>query len=167
MTRDIAPWKRRRRNTALGRDADNSITEFHRRMDNLFDDFLTGFGITRWPMTDADKVIMTPTMDVSETEDEITVSADLPGMDEKDIQVTLDNGVLTLRGEKKRESEEKKRNYHLVERSYGEFYRAIPLPSEIDADKVSARFKKGVLTVSIPKAASEKKSEKKINITTD
>lgn len=168
MTRDLLPWRRKREETSLSRELANPILELHRRMDELFNDFLEGFGLTRWPFTDSgERLTMAPSVDVSETDDEITVSADVPGMDEKDIEVTLDNDVLVLRGEKKREREEKKRNYHLVERAYGEFCRRIPLPSSIDPDKVKARFAKGVLTISIPKKPEARSREKKIEITAE
>lgn len=168
MTRDLLPWRRKREDTALSRESTNPIVELHRRMDELFNDFFEGFGLTRWPFSErGERFALTPSVDVSETDDEITVSADLPGMDEKDIEVTLDNDVLVLRGEKKREHEEKKRNYHLVERAYGEFYRRIPLPADIDAEKVKARFSKGVLTVSIPKKPEARSRGKKIEIASE
>jgi len=168
MTRDLIPW-RKKHDILPARKTDSPITELHQRMDELFDDFFGGFGVTRWPLENSalEKMIIAPDIDISETDDEITVSADLPGLDEKDLQVTLDNGILTIRGEKEREKEEKKRDYHLIERSYGEFQRSIPLPSEIDPDKIHARFKKGVLRVSIPKKAETRKSAKKIGISTD
>lgn len=168
MTRDLLPWRRKKEDSSLARESSNPIVELHRRMDELFNDFFEGFGLARWPFGEkGERFALSPSVDVSETDDEITVSADLPGMDEKDIEVTLDNDVLVLRGEKKREHEEKKRNYHLVERSYGEFYRRIPLPAEIEADKVKARFSKGVLTVSIPKKPEARSREKKIPISSE
>jgi HSP20 family protein len=92
-----------------------------------------------------------PRVDVEETDKEITVKADLPGVDPKDIDVQVLDGVLTLKGEKKEEKEEKTKNYHRVERFAGSFYRAIPLPAGADADKVVAKSAKGVLTITIPK----------------
>jgi len=92
-----------------------------------------------------------PRMDVEETEKEILVKADLPGVDPKAVEVSIENGVLTVRGEKKEEKEEKEKNYHRVERFTGTFYRAFALPSGIDAEKVSATGANGVVTIAIPK----------------
>ena len=99
-----------------------------------------------------------------ETETELVVEAELPGMDEKDVSVTLNNGVLTLKGEKKAEREEKKDDYRLTERSYGSFQRSFQVADTIDADKVNAVFEKGVLKVTLPKRAEAVKAEKRIPI---
>jgi HSP20 family protein len=88
-------------------------------------------------------------------------------MDEKDIEVTLNNNSLTIKGEKKMEKEDKDRDYYRMERSYGSFTRTIPLPSEIETDKAEAYFKKGVLTVKIPKSAKAIEEKKKIKIKTE
>ena len=93
----------------------------------------------------------TPRVDVEETEKEILVKADLPGIDPKAIEISIENGILTIRGEKKEEKEEKKKNYHRIERFTGMFYRQIPLPTGVDADKITATNANGVVTVSIPK----------------
>lgn len=103
-----------------------------------------------------------PAVDVSEDEKEVTVKAELPGLEAKDVELTLESGVLTIRGEKKFEGEEKKENYHRIERSYGSFVRAVPLPREVKSDKVKAKFDKGVLTVTMPKA--EKAETRNITI---
>jgi HSP20 family protein len=103
-----------------------------------------------------------PAVDVSEDEREITVKAELPGLESKDVDISLDRGVLTLKGEKKFEEEEKKDNYHRIERSYGSFYRSLTLPAEVKEDAVKAKFDKGVLTITLPK--SEKAKSKKIEI---
>lgn len=105
-----------------------------------------------------------PSIDVRETETEFVVEAELPGMDEKDVSVTLNNGILTLKGEKKSEREEKKDDYHLMERSYGSFQRSFRVADAVDADKVNASFDKGVLTVTMPKRPEAVKTEKRIPI---
>jgi len=107
-----------------------------------------------------------PKIDVSEGKDGIEVTAELPGVDEKDIDLTLSNGVLTIRGEKKTERDEtdKEKNWHVVERRYGAFSRAITLPYDPDSSKVEAKFEKGVLRVKLPKPAEITKKEKKIEI---
>ena len=97
-----------------------------------------------------------PAIDMVDQNDEIVVKADLPGLDEKDIEVTVQDGTLTIRGERKAEKEEKKEDYYYAERSYGAFMRSLPLPRGVDADKVKATFKKGVLEVHLPKAKEAK-----------
>jgi HSP20 family protein len=134
-------------------------------MDRVFDSFL-GRGSVRFPalarVQDSDAVV--PSIDVRETESEFVVEAELPGMDEKDVSVTLNNGILTLKGEKKSEREEKKDDYHLTERSYGCFQRSFQVADTVDADKVKAAFEKGVLKVTLPKRPEAMKAEKRIPI---
>jgi HSP20 family protein len=105
-----------------------------------------------------------PLVNVSESEKEVKVSAELPGLEEKDIDVTLADNVLTIKGEKKAEHEEQDGNYHRVERSYGSFVRAIPMPVDVVADKVGAAFAKGVLTVTLPKSPEAQQSVKRIAV---
>jgi HSP20 family protein len=102
----------------------------------------------------------TPAVDVSETEDSIVVKADLPGVKPEEIEINLSDNILTIRGEKKREEEEKKENFYRVERYYGSFMRAIQLPTEVDVEKVKATYKDGVLKVVLPKKVEPKKSIK-------
>lgn len=97
-----------------------------------------------------------PTVDVSEDKDTITIKAELPGVEQKDIAVSLQDGMLSIKGEKRAEREEKDKRYHRVERSYGAFYRSIQLPSAVDAGKVAATFKDGVVTITLPKAPEAK-----------
>lgn len=105
-----------------------------------------------------------PSTDVSETDDEVEVSIELPGMDEKDIEVNISDEMLTVRGEKKAEREEKKKDYYLSERTYGSFHRAIPLPPGINTDKAEATFKKGVLTIRLPKTEEAKSRMRRIEV---
>ena len=134
-------------------------------MDRLFDNFLGGLpsltGLRQgFPLEHG----LTPTLDVKENEKEIVVKADLPGIDEKDINLTIHDGVLSLRGEKKSERTDERENYHIMERSHGSFQRSIRLPETIDEDKVEARFDKGVLTVTLPKRPEMVREKKKIEI---
>ena len=145
---NLVPWRRR-----------DELTGFRREMDRLFDRFFEG-----WPFRlSAEVGGWAPSVDVSETAKEVIVKAELPGMDPKDVDVTVRGDVLSLRGERKKEEEEKGENFHRVERSYGTFSRSIRLPAEVDADKVKATYKDGVLNISLPKtkAASVKKIEVK------
>jgi HSP20 family protein len=101
---------------------------------------------------------------VSETEDTLVVKAEIPGMDAKDIDISLANDVLTIKGEKKQEKEEKDENYHRVERSYGAFSRTIRLPVDVQNDKIKANHRDGVLKITLPKSKKAKSKEIKIKV---
>jgi HSP20 family protein len=107
---------------------------------------------------------MTPAVDIVEKENAYEISAELPGMDEKDIEVKLANGVLTIKGERQEEKEEKRRDYYLRERRLGSFERRFRAPEGVDSDKISATFKKGLLTITLPKSADAQKAVKKIDV---
>lgn len=136
-----------------------------REMDRLFDDFHPGLPRIRpgqvWPKAAWDVV---PAVDVSEKDGAYEVTAELPGMAEKDIEVKLADGMLTIKGEKKEEKEEKEKDYYLSERRYGSFQRSFQVPEGIDTGRISANFAKGVLTVTLPKSAEAKQKEKKIEV---
>lgn len=135
-----------------------------REMNRLFDEFWRGFPLvpTGWP--EAWQGGFSPRTDVTETDTHIKVTAELPGMDEKDIQVTLSGDTLTIKGEKKTEMEEKKEGAYHSERYYGTFRRMVPLPAEVEADKVTATFRKGVLTITLPKAKAAEAEATKIEV---
>ena len=105
-----------------------------------------------------------PSLDIAETKGELVVRAELPGTDPKEIDISLSEGILTIKGEKKQEKEEKEEGYHLVERSYGSFTRSIRLPKDVQSDKINASFKNGVLKVVLPKSEEAKKKEIKIKV---
>jgi HSP20 family protein len=130
------------------------------RPQNLFDMMESFFNepFERMPFAE----LSYPQVNVSEDEKQVTVTAELPGMKSEDIDITVRQDNLILQGEKRFEDEQKDKNFHRIECSYGSFYRTVPLPSEVDADKVKAKFKDGVLTVSLPKTASAQR--KKIEI---
>ncbi|MDT3379660.1 Hsp20/alpha crystallin family protein [Labrys neptuniae] len=124
-------------------------------VNRLFNDFGSGFPNFRQSLwtgqsTNAD---LSPRMDVAETDQAIELTAELPGLQEKDIEVTLTDNVLTIRGDKKSERDETNKNYHLVERRYGSFARRMELPPGIDASKIDAKFSNGVLVVTVPKSS--------------
>lgn len=106
----------------------------------------------------------TPSLDVSETKNNIVVKAEAPGVDPKDIDISLTGDVLTIKGEKRQEKEEKEQNYHRVERSYGVFARSVRLPQEVQSDKIEANYKKGILKITLPKSEEAKKKEIKIKV---
>jgi len=105
-----------------------------------------------------------PSLDISETSNDLVVKAELPGMDPKDIDISLNDGMLTIKGERKQEKEEKEENYHLIERSYGSFCRSVKLPKEVKHDKVKASFRNGVLKIVLPKSEESKKKEVKVKV---
>ncbi len=168
MSTKLVPWRRHAAAAAPERDEHPFLT-LQRQMNRLFDEpLLGGWGDgLRWPQAGCLMRHMpfeTPRVDIAETDSAIEVTADLPGLDEKDVQVTLDEHLLQIHGEKKTEHEEKKKNFHLMERSYGTFERAIPLPTGIDPKKVKATFKKGVLQVTLPKLPEAQARRKEIKI---
>jgi HSP20 family protein len=144
------------------------ISLFHDEMDRLFDRFFGGFSWPSWPgeggFLSASGEARVPEIDISENDKEYCVEADLPGLDEKNISLLLENGVLTLKAEKSEEKKDEQKNYHMAERRWQTIHRALRVPDGIDESKVSAEFKKGVLTVHLPKSPEAHKSAKKIEI---
>jgi HSP20 family protein len=132
-------------------------------MDRVFERFEHGW--PRWPALLRRSVDLTvPDLDVRESPSSVVIEAELPGVEEKDVSVTLADGVLTIKGEKKHEKEEKGENYYLAERSFGSFQRSIRLPDTIDDAKIEAKFDKGVLKVTAAKKPEAVKAERKIEI---
>jgi HSP20 family protein len=135
----------------------------HREMNRLFDDVFRGTGLP--PATGSQGqgdvgTFVNASMNVSETDTDIRITAELPGVTEQDIDVSLDDDVLTIRGEKKFERTDDKENFHFVERSYGTFQRSLRLPFPIDPDQVQANFENGVLTVTLPKTGRQERSRR-------
>jgi len=149
MAKDLALWRPFR-----------ELERMRREMDRLWDSFFEerprkkGEEIGEWM----------PAIDLSETNNDIIMKAELPGIDPKDIDISLTNDVLTIKGEKKQEKEEKEEDYHLIERSYGSFIRSIRLPKDVQSDKISASYKNGILKVILPKSEEAKKKEIKIKV---
>ena len=122
-----------------------------REIDRLFDDFTRGFPTLSMMPPPGAKLM--PVTDITETDKEIEISAELPGLEEKDVQINLSNNVLSIKGEKKAEKERKEKDFRMVERSYGAFERTIELPEGVNPDSIKATIAKGVLTVTVPKPA--------------
>src|SRR5262249_30312790 len=140
---------------------DDPFGSLFREVQKTFDDFSQ-----RGPFAQVRSDMLSPKVDVAETKDAIEVTAELPGVDEKDLDVTLADGVLTVRGEKKtaRDEQDKDKNWHVVERSYGSFSRAIPLPFHPDPAKGEAKFDKGGLDIHLPQPAAVAKKQQRIEI---
>jgi len=153
-----------RNDKPLARSTD-MFTSMRDEMDRMFERFEQGW--PRWPAllgrTGGSDLIV-PELDVHDNGKQLMIEVDLPGVNEKDVSVTMSNGMLVIKGEKKSEFEEKKENYYLSERSYGSFERSLRLPETVDEDKVEARFEKGVLKLSIAKKPEAVKTAKKIDI---
>lgn len=127
------------------------MTSLRREMDRLFDRFLERASPELPTLDDWE-----PTVDVSENKEAVIVKTELPGVEQKDIAVSLQDGVLTIKGEKEAEKEEKDKRYHRVERSYGAFFRSLRVPAAVEAGKVTATFRDGVVTITLPKAPEAK-----------
>lgn len=146
---------------------------FRRQMNRLFDDFFAGPMWPRLPMAfpaAALEVVVTPQIEVSETDKEVQVTAELPGIEPSEVEVSLADDVLTIRGEKQQQQkpgQEQGRDYHLTERSYGTFSRYLRLPFRADPGKIQASFKDGVLTVVIPKPEEMQQKVHRIPVATD
>jgi HSP20 family protein len=167
--RDIIPWNRGRDVTVRRSEDFNPFAALHRELDRMFDEVFRGFDLASFGSRSFDRpgwhIAWTgwPHLEVNETDSELKVSAELPGLDEKDVEVALANGVLVIKGEKKMESEDQNRWFS--ERYYGRFERRLAV-DDVEADKVSASFKNGVLTVTLPKAASAR-NVKRIAVNAD
>ena len=150
----ILPWKRKK---------DNLATEYGRNLDNLYNRFFEPellpssflFDEGRW----------CPTLDISEGRKDITIRAEIPGIEAKDFDISVDGRLLTIKGEKKQEQKQKEETYYRVERSYGYFNRTIQLPADVNPDKVDATYRRGILKIKLRK--SKKNESKRIKITTD
>jgi len=148
---DLLPFKRR-----------SAVPNVFSEMDDMVKRMWYGFPFHNL-QEDMD-IGWSPRLDVSETENRLEVVADLPGMEKKDISVSLEDNLLTIKGERKEERESKEKQYHTIERRSGSFYRAIRLPIEVEKDKVEANFKDGVLTLRLPKSKEAKRKVAQIEI---
>ncbi len=146
------------------KEEDHPFYSLQRQINNLFDDFFSGFDMGARGLLAGGSGAFIPSVDVKESDTEVIIQAELPGVDEKDISVTLTKDAVTIKGEKKDEKESKEKNYYYVERSYGSFHRVIPLGGEAEADNAKASFKNGVLNITIPKSRKVKAEGMKVPI---
>lgn len=162
--RDLVPWRAEREVPV--RRAEEALPAFHRAFDDFFDQFFRGFDLTPFQAFGDGWATAAPALDMEETDKEYKVSAELPGWDEKDIDVTLSGDTLTIKGEKKEESEEGKEGSegYRYQSRYGSFHRSVRLPAEVDRDKVEAACERGVLTVTLPKTEEAQKQTRKIEV---
>jgi HSP20 family protein len=151
-----------KKSVPVRRDVADPFSILHHDMDSMLEDFWGGFDLE--PFWGGHAASFIPNVDVTENDKEIRISAELPGLNDKDIDVTLNHDSITIRGEKKEEKEDKGKDYCCMERSYGSFCRTIPLHVEIESGKAAASYKKGVLTVKIPKSLKAIEENKKISV---
>jgi HSP20 family protein len=145
----LIPWRER-----------SEIDRFKTEIDRLFDDFFVRRSFGR----DFEEGDWVPAVDISESEKEIIIHAEIPGVDAKDLDITLSGRTLTMKGERKQEQQEKRENYHRIERRYGSFSRSFELPSDVDEGRVEAAYKDGVLTVNLPKIKEQSAKRKRVKI---
>jgi HSP20 family protein len=161
MAKEVSPSRRRRR--GMIPTERNLFSSLHEEIDRLLEDVFEG---RRLPVLSGMPTVaeVVPDVDVAETEKEIHITAELPGVDEKDVEVTLADGLLTIRGEKRTEKEEKDKQFQRTERTYGAFSRTLSLPADVDEDKVSATFRNGVLKVTAAKTKAARTPVRKVAI---
>ncbi len=165
--RDLIPWGRNAQTTPSPyREEGDPFMTLHREMNRLFDDVFRGLDVAPFgSFGGMGRMAGWPSVEVIDTDKDIRVSAELPGLDEKDVEVLMSDGVLTIRGEKRSEVEDKSRAFS--ERTYGRFERRIPLGWDVEEDKVNASFRNGVLTVTMPKSAKAAAKARRIAINRD
>ena len=160
--RDLVPWGNNKGREVARQEEENPVFSLQRDVNRIFEDF--------WRRLDQPSSALAgwesagPRTDIAETDSALEVSVELPGLDRKDVDISLSENALTIKGEKNSERQENRKGFHLSERSYGSFYRSIPLPSGIDTSKASAAFKNGILTVTLPKTQEAQLRVKKIEV---
>ena len=158
---NLTKWRAKRQESGGELERATPFEQFRGEIDRLFDRFMSApfdwaSDLRSWP------ALQSPAMDVSETDNEIVVRAELPGVDPKEMEITVAGDILTVAGEKKSSSEQKGENYYHVERRFGSFRRSMQLPSGVDRDSVAASFNNGVLTVRMKKTEAAKRKKVKV-----
>jgi HSP20 family protein len=165
MKSTLTPTTQNPRSLSVTRETDWPLYSLQRAMNHIFQDFFSDGESFYSPAIFSEELSkFTPRVDLSETDKEYTVKAELPGINQNDIDISISRDMLTLRGEKKQEKEENVKGYHRMERSYGSFCRTIALPTEIETDKAEATFKNGVLNIKLPKTKEAQQESKKLTI---
>jgi HSP20 family protein len=156
----------RRKSDILVRQEEHPFYTIQQEMNRIFDSFFRDFDILPFGAARDKLSGFYPSLDVKENEKEIYIKAELPGIDENDVEVLLADNSVTIKGEKKEEKEDKGKDYYHMERSYGTFNRVVLLPQGIDTNKAEAHYKNGVLTIKLPKTEEAKAKVKKVSIKT-
>jgi HSP20 family protein len=162
--KSLVPWREKSQTPAGRDDFFDPFVSFRREVDRMFDDFFNSFGGRALrPMAGGWQGV-NPVIDVDETDKELVVTAELPGLDQKDFEVTLAGDVLTIRGEKKAEHEQKDGDASYMERRFGSFSRSVRLPFEVKDEQLEAKYDKGVLTIRVPKPAGARQNVRRIEV---
>jgi len=142
------------------------VTSLHDRMDRLFDDFYRQFGLSQWPALSGGitEDFFRPSVDIKESDRHYTLHVDMPGVEKDDVKVELEGDALVIRGEKQQERDDSDDNYHFVERRYGAFQRILDLPADARADDLRAKFRNGVLTITIGRDPEQAGSSRRIEV---
>jgi len=149
--RSLLPSIWRRSDSPAAREEDHPFFSLQRDMNRLFDSFFRDLDVSPTGPWETGMETFSPSIDVREDEKEIVVKAELPGVEDKDVEVLLSGNALTLKGEKREEKEEKEKGYYHMERRYGAFSRVIPLPEGVETEKAEASFKHSILTIRVPR----------------
>ena len=164
----FSPWNWFKREEQSGRGellparrGDDPLARMHREMDRMFEDF---FGAFDTPSSWKSDLVLRPNIDIAESKKAYRISVEVPGVDEQDIDLTLDGDALIISGDKRQESEDDEDGFHRIERRYGSFRRVLTLPTDADADRISAKFRNGVLRIEIPRTRESSDSSKRIEI---
>jgi HSP20 family protein len=162
--RDLIPFSRHHTNApSLWQTEFSPLTSFRREVDRLFDDFFRTPTLDRFGEFSGGLMTNWPSVEVKDKNNEVVVTAEVPGMSDKDVELFVDNGMLTIRGEKKGEKDEKGYSEHF----YGRFERHIPIPTSVDEQHCKAEFHNGLLTIHLPKSREAEEARKRIPINTD
>ena len=162
--KSLTPWRGKSQSHSTRDDELDPFVALRREMDRMFDEFFNTFGARSLRPLAGGGQGLTPTIDVRETDKDVVVTAELPGLDQKDFDVTLSGDILSIRGEKKVEQEHKDGDRNYLERQFGAFSRSLWLPFEVKDEEVDARYDKGVLTIRVPKPADAQKTARRIEI---
>lgn len=156
-----------RRGELVPRGFTGSLSTLHDDIDRIFDNAFRDFGVSPWrssPLFPGSSELLRPSVDIAENPESYEISVEVPGVDKNDVEITVRDDSLVVRGEKKREEKGERGRYHYVERSVGAFERVLSLPADVDRDHISANFKDGVLAITINKLESAKADVRKIEI---
>lgn len=156
----LIPWRSKSQSMARRDDFFDPMFSLRREVDRIFDEFFNGFG----SFGDGAGLSPRPVVDIADNDKELVITAEIPGLDEKDLDVSLAGDLLTIKGEKKAEHEERNGGAYYMERRYGSFSRSVRLPFQVDDQDVEAKYEKGVLTIRIPKPIEMQKAVRRIPI---
>jgi HSP20 family protein len=162
----LVPWRDKSHTPAPREDYHDPLLSFRREVDRMFDDFFSGFSRRAAGSSFGSWAAPTPSIDLKENDKEVVVTAELPGLEDKDFEVTVSGDLLTLKGEKKAEHEHRDGDAYYMERRFGSFSRSVRLPFEVKDEKVDARYEKGVLTIRVPKPADMQRPARRIEVRT-